>query len=212
MNIVNTTSVSIPAPASPVNTAPAPISAIDAPVNTARIDSSSLLKPNGKVVSFRETYKFVLSTPVHFLFGAGIGNFSSFLALRTSDIEVNQESRVFQLLPRYIAADFYNNHYQIFSEVYKLPVAYHSAKHLPSSFLNQVFGEYGIIGFLLFVFTYCLYFLRKYKKLSYSLIIGIAVLGYMLFDYLFEYLSVMIFFETFILLDIRQHKKAGDSK
>ena len=31
--------------------------------------------------------------------------------------------------------------------------------------------------------------------------------GYLMFDYLFEYLSVVVFFELFFLVDIKQHQE-----
>ncbi len=155
----------------------------------------------GKVLSFKETLDYLGTSLPHFLFGAGIGNFSSQLAVRTSDISTIKKSRLFRMMPVYVSTDFYNNHYQIFHTLYSMPPEYHSVKHQPNSFLNQLFGEYGFIGFLLFLLFYVFFFLRDYKKLSYSLYIMALLGGYLLFDYLFEYLSVVLFFELFFLLD-----------
>lgn len=166
-----------------------------------------LLRPNGKAVSVEETYSYLLSSPEHFAFGAGMGNFSSQLAVRTSDLNIKNSSRLFSLLPRHIAPDFYNNHYQIFSLVYSLPPAYHSIRHLPSSFLNQIFGEYGFVGFLIFILFYVVYIFRRHRQISYSFVMLFLLGGYLMFDYLFEYLSVVVFFELFFLVDIKQHQE-----
>ena len=61
-----------------------------------------------------------------------------------------------------------------------------------------------MLGFLLFFFFYFLYFLKKPKAISYTAPMLIMLCGYMLFDYLFEYLSVVVFFEMFYLLDRKQ--------
>lgn len=168
----------------------------------------ALLKPNGKAVSVEQTYSYITSSPEHFLFGAGIGNFSSQLAVRTSDLNIKNSSRFFRMLPRYMSPDFLRNHYRIYSLVYSLPPAYHSVRHLPSSFLNQIFGEYGVIGFMIFILFYVVYIFKRYKLLSYSIVMLIMLGGYLMFDYLFEYLSVVVIFELFFLLDIKQHKEA----
>lgn len=43
--------------------------------------------------------------------------------------------------------------------------------NFPNSVLNQLIGEYGLIGFLLFIIFYLFYFLKRYKELSYGLIL-----------------------------------------
>lgn len=169
----------------------------------------TLLKPNGKAVSVVQTYKYLLSSPRHFVLGAGIGNFSSQLAVRTSDLNIKNSSRLFKMLPRYESPDFLHNHYRIYSLVYSLPPAYHSVRHLPSSFLNQIFGEYGVLGFLIFILFYVVFFFRRFKLLSYSIPMLFLLGGYLMFDYLFDYLSVVVFFELFVLLNIKQAKEAG---
>jgi len=167
--------------------------------------SDSILSPNGKVVSAKETIHFLVSNPQHFLVGTGIGNFSSLLALRTSDLNTPSNSRIFQKYPRYVSPDFYENHYKIFLTVYSLPPAYHSIRHLPTSFFNQLLGEYGIIGLLLFMFFYIWFVLKKHKQLSYTISIAFLLGCFLLFDYLFEYLSIVVLFELFFLLDVKEH-------
>lgn len=163
----------------------------------------------GKKVAFEETYHYLLSSPTRFLFGAGMGNFSSQLACRTADLPM-KKSRLFQMLPIYVSQDFYDNHYRIFYQLYRLPPAYHSIKHTPNSFWNQIFGEYGTVGFLLFVVFYVWYFLRKGRKMTYAWGMVFLIGGFLFVDYLFEYLSVVVFFELFFLIDIKRAEKQID--
>jgi len=158
----------------------------------------------GKAISFIQTYDYLKSSPVHFIFGAGIGEFSSQLAVRTSDLKVIKKSKLFELLPVYVAPSFFENHYQVFNTIYQLPPAYHSIRHFPSSFANQVLGEYGFVGLVLFFVFYLFYFLRRYKQLTFTLPMLAMLCCFLMFDYLFEYLSVVVFFELFFLIDLKQ--------
>ncbi|MBN9379732.1 MAG: hypothetical protein J0H74_03140 [Chitinophagaceae bacterium] len=160
----------------------------------------------GKVKAFKETGAYLVSSPRAALFGAGMGNFSSFLALRMSHINKEEGSRIFNELPVYIAPEFYNNHYQIYRSTYALPKEFHSIKHFPNSFVNQLLGEYGLAGLCLFLLTYCWFFVRHYRRLSYGKYLLFLAGGFLLFDYLFEYLSVMSIFELLMLLDMRTTK------
>ncbi len=163
----------------------------------------------GKLVSFSQTYNYLTQSVKNFLFGAGIGEFSSQLAVRTSDLPVPQKSRIFDRLPGYVAPAFYENHYSVFYSIYILPTGYHSIRHLPNSVVNQVFGEYGVIGAILFFVFYVFFFLKRYKLLTYVLPMAL-IFGYsLLFDYMFEYLSVAVFFELFYLLNLKENSTGG---
>lgn len=163
----------------------------------------------GKVEAVVQTGKFLASSPAHALFGAGMGQFSSQLAIRSSHMWAGSEgSRLFQMLPAYHSPHFDSNHYQILQRLYSLPPEYHSVKHQPHSFLNQLLGEYGIVGLLLFLVFYVWYFLRRYRYTTYALWIGLLLAGFLLFDYLFEYLSIVLLFELFFLIDVKKQGEA----
>ncbi len=164
---------------------------------------------NGKAMSFEKTYDYVTGSKEHFAFGAGMGNFSSIVALRMSKLKGREHSRFYEKMPDYIADDFRKNHYQIFKNIFDLPEAYHSAKNFPHSFLNQIFGEYGVVGFLVFLVGYVWYFLKRWKDLTYFIPMGFLVAGFLVFDYLFEYLSVMVLFELFFFLDLKRNDTAN---
>jgi len=177
-------------------------------INHNSKEDSALMHVNlgfkyGKLQSFQETIDYATAKPKQLLIGAGIGNFSSQLALRTSDVSGLQKSRLFKYLPTYIAPDFRDNHYKIFKLLYSLPGGFHSVKHQPNSTANQLLGEYGLIGVLLFFVFYVFYFLRHYQKMQASLYMLLMLGAYMLFDYLFEYLSVVVFFELFFILECK---------
>jgi hypothetical protein len=161
----------------------------------------------GKGIATQLTYYYLKSSPKRALMGAGMGEFSSQLAVRTSDLKGGRKSRFFAMLPVYISPDFLQNHYQVFSVIYSLPEEYHSIRHLPNSFVNQIFGEYGILGFLAFLIFYVWFFLRRIRKLSYSIFIGIMMAYFLLFDYMFEYLSLVVFFELFFLTDLQRQEQ-----
>jgi hypothetical protein len=154
----------------------------------------------GKVIAFMETYAFIKQNPKNFLFGAGIGNFSSLLAKRQSDIQLAYKSRLFKQLPLRISKTYYDNHYTIEKHVYNLSSDWHSIQHLPSSFANQIIGEYGIIGMFLFLIYYVGFILRR-SKFSIVFFPMACLMGYyLLFDYLFEYISIVTLFELFYIV------------
>lgn len=156
-----------------------------------------------KVISVCETYEYMTASRQNFILGAGMGNFSSQLAVRTSDLNTSAKSRLFQKLPTYTAPAFKDNHYNIFQAVYSLPPEYHSIRHFPGSFINQLLGEYGFAGLAIFIFFYISFFLKRYRHISYTIVMLALACGFLAFDYLFEYLSAMVFFELFYLVDLR---------
>lgn len=164
-------------------------------------------KEFGKLISLRQTKDYLERGTGELLFGAGIGAFSSQLALRTSDIPLKNSSRLFAKLPRYVSDDFRENHYRVFSTVYRMGPEYHSIRHLPNSELNHLVGEYGVLGLISFFVFYVGFFLKKIKRASYSILIGIMMGYFLLFDYMFEYLSLVLFFEIFFLTDLKRNEE-----
>jgi hypothetical protein len=69
---------------------------------------------------------------------------------------------------------------------------------------NQVLGEYGITGAILFIVFYLGYFVSKYRRLSYGRYLIIILLGFFLMEYWFESLSLIVIFELFMLLNIKE--------
>ena len=171
----------------------------------------ALTGKSGKLQSFKQTAHYLVSGPKAFIFGSGMGCFSSFLAMRMSGVNQEEGSRLFTYLPIYVAPDFRAYHYKLFRAIYSLPREFHSAKHFPNSFLNQLFGEYGFLGALIFLLTYVFFFARHFKKLTYGRYLLFLVGGFLMFDYLFEYLSVIPVFELLMFCDIHRAETAGQS-
>jgi hypothetical protein len=154
----------------------------------------------GKIIAVNQTIAFVTKDWNSLIFGAGMGNFSSLLAKRQSDIQIEKKSRLFQKLPLRIAASYRGNHYTIEKHLFNMSSDWHSIQQLPSSFFNQIVGEYGALGTFAFLVFYIGYILKK-SKLNLGFFPIACLMGYyLLFDYLFEYLSIIVLFEVFFML------------
>jgi len=169
---------------------------------------AKLARPNGKMLSWKQTWAYATAAPAQAIAGAGMGNFSSLLALQMAHIYGRSHSRFYELMPVYVHPDYRANHYGIIRDVYALPDGYHSARHMPHSFANQLIGEYGLIGVLCFLGGYVWYFVRRGGGKGFFLVIMVLTGGYLWFDYLFDYLSVMVFFELFFWLHRADTEKA----
>jgi len=159
--------------------------------------------PPRKITSFEQTFAFATSSVSHFLFGSGIGNFSSRLAFIAGGEYVSwyPSSLVRQ-------SDYFNkNHFQLWNnEVLAIPFQDGTANQ-PFSIYNQMIGEYGLLGLLLFIFFYLIFFYKKLPKKNYGRLMLLLILGYLLLDYWFEYFSVMIILELFFNLNINDYKQ-----
>lgn len=87
---------------------------------------------------------------------------------------------------------------------------WHSIQQLPSSFFNQILGEYGVLGTVLFLVFYIGYILKRSKFNLVFFPIAFLMGYYLLFDYLFEYLSIVVLFEVFFMLMILEPEKKVD--
>jgi hypothetical protein len=164
----------------------------------------------GKFISFIQTYFYLTSSLKHFLFGAGIGNFSSKLAFRASGVRaLGSYPKKF----RYASTEFKFNHLLTYLYYYHAAASRHSVMNYPFSVYNQLAGEYGFTGTLLFIIFYLGYFASKYQRLSYGRYLIIILLGFFLMEYWFESLSLIVMFELFMLLNIKEGRKInnGDS-
>ena len=166
-----------------------------------RLKKFDLDKEAGKIISFRQTANYLRSGPGALFFGAGAGSFSSRQAFITSGIV--EDSRLLMKLPHYETSEFKNNHEAIFKYLMYRDDETHSITNLPFCWYNQMLGEYGLFGALVFVVFYCGYFLKRFRLLSYGKLLLPAMLMFFLFDYWYERLSVVIVFEILMLLDLK---------
>ena len=157
----------------------------------------------GKAAGFLQTIAFFRTHLGKILTGTGIGNFSSKLAYRTAG---SGFAGGYPAKYAYINHDFLVNHLDLYLYFYSKQTSLHSISNSPYSVYDQLLAEYGLLGIILFIVCYIGFFIRHYQKLTYGLPILFLVLAVLLTDYWFEQLSVMVFFELLLLLNIKENE------
>ncbi len=159
----------------------------------------------GKAISGIQTISFLGHHPSKILTGNGIGNFSSKLAFRVSGLGF---AGGYPQKLVYLSPDFLSNHLDVFLNFFSKKTDYHSLTNNPDSVYDQLLAEYGLLGLIAFLVWYLDYFLKHYKILTYGLPILLIMMAMLFIEYWFEQLSVLVFFELLLLLNIKenQHK------
>jgi hypothetical protein len=161
-------------------------------------------KLQGKTLAFIETKQFMKSSPVNFLVGAGTTRFSSLTAQKMSGFD---SSRLFMnVLPKYTSPVFEENHMLILESRMKAKSAQYSSANWPDSFYNQLLGEYGFAGILLFLAFYLWHFVSRIRYWSYGFWLVVLIIPFAHLVYMFETLCVMVFFELLMEADIAEGK------
>jgi hypothetical protein len=158
----------------------------------------------GKAIALCETITFLLHHPQKILTGNGLGNFSSKIAFKATNLGVNG-GYIKKYV--YINNDFLSNHLDIYLNFFSKGPGLHSVINSPNAVFLQLAGEYGLLGLAVFVVFYLGYFLKHYKKLNYGIPLLAMVLGAFWFEYWFEQLSVVVLAELMLLVDIKEHTK-----
>jgi hypothetical protein len=169
----------------------------------------AILHMQGKKLSMLETYHYMKSSPLIALLGAGTGRFSSFAAHRVSGTD---SSRLFlKYIPHYVAPAYAENHLLITKYRLMSEKEYYSNANWPENFYNQLFGEYGIVGALLFLIFYVGYFFRQHRHISYGWWITLLTGFYALLCYIFDTMCIMVFYELLMLhnADVEREKESG---
>ncbi len=130
-----------------------------------------------------------------------MGNFSSKLAFKATGLTF---SGGFPAKYIYINRDFLVNHLDIYLNFFSKIRELHSLTNSPFSVYDQLLAEYGLLGLAAFAIFYLGYFFRQIRYLSYGIPILILMLAVFFTDYWFEQLSVIVFFELLLLLDIKE--------
>ena len=156
-----------------------------------------------KVYTHLQTLHFLKSERRNLLFGAGPGNFSSKLAIKTTGLGLQG---AYPLSDIYASKPF--EQYQFYSLMYvlSLPVSEHSTINMPNSIYNQVAGEYGFIGIILFAGMYLWFFAKRWRRLSYGLPLLLVTLAFLGFEYWFEMLTLTVIFEWLMFIDILKNE------
>lgn len=168
------------------------------------ISSQENYKPKlpGKVTSSLQTLHFLLGHPFKLMIGDGIGNFSSKLAFRVSGLGF---AGGYPHKYIYLDPDFLSNHLDVYLNYFSKNTSQHSLSNSPDSVYDQMIAEYGLLGLVAFFVWYIWYFLKHYKILTYGLPILLMVTAVMFIAYWFEQLSILVFFELLLLLDIKEN-------
>lgn len=155
----------------------------------------------GKAIALQQTYYFLKKHPFKILTGAGLGNFSSKLAFRATCMNL---SGGYPLRFAYINEDFKANHLDLFLFYFTDKDDYHSVMNSPNSTYDQLLSEYGLTGLISFAFFYIGFFVRQMKLRSLAVPVILFMLGAFFIEYWFEQLSVVVFFELLVLLNIKE--------
>ncbi|MCC8427147.1 hypothetical protein [Mucilaginibacter sp. UR6-11] len=163
----------------------------------------------GKVIGLLQTVNFLKYHPVKILTGAGVGNFSSKLTFRATGLAFTGGYPKKYI---YINPDFLSNHLDVYLSFFTQSAATHSLTNSPFSVYDQLLAEYGLLGLVaLFVF-YLGFFTGNYATLTYGVPILLLVLFIFFIDYWFEQLSVIVFFELLLFLNIKEGKESISAK
>jgi len=130
-----------------------------------------------------------------------MGNFSSKLAFKATGLDF---SGGFPAKYVYISRDFLVDHLDVYLNFFSKRRELHSLTNSPFSVYDQLLAEYGLLGIAAFVLFYLGYFAKHIKNLTYGIPILILMLGVFFTDYWFEQLSVVVFFELLLLLNIKE--------
>lgn len=163
---------------------------------------------NGKLISFIQTKNYLFLNWKNFLIGSGPGGFSSRLAFMHSDL-IEQQTRFLTWLPDYETEAFKKNHKTIYQYILYQDTSYNTFSNKPFSFYNEIFGEYGMIGFICWIFLYVGFFIRRWKYLTYTRFIFLFTLVVLATDYWYHGLTMIVILELLTLIDLKinNHQK-----
>ena len=164
-------------------------------------DSSFQPKYPGKVIAWKQTINYYKQHPAKIITGLGIGNFSSKLAFKTSGIEV---AGAYPEKYKYISNAFLANHLDLYLYFFSKTDGLHSIINNPASVYDQLLSEYGVLGLSTFFIFYTGFFIKKVKLLSYGIPLLLLLSGILFFDYWFEQLSIIVFFELLMFLNLKE--------
>ena len=157
----------------------------------------------GKIIAWQQTYNYLSKHPAYTIRGCGIGNFSSKLAFKTSGLKI---AGSWPSKYKYINNAFLRNHLDTYLYYFSKADGYHSAINSPASVYDQLISEYGMLGLIVYFIFYVGFFLKKFRYLSFGMPLIIILSGIFFFDYWFEQLSIVIFFELLMFLNLKERK------
>ncbi len=176
---------------------------IDTHAASLPLSAQKIFKPGrpGKVITFFQTAAFFKQHPAKIIAGAGMGNFSSKLAFRATCFGF---AGGYLQKHVYINTDFLTNHLDVYLNFFSRRPGLHSLTNSPNSVYDQLLSEYGLLGLLAFAIFYVWFFARHAKTFTYGLPALLLLLLIFFTDYWFEQLSVIVFFELLLFLNIKE--------
>lgn len=166
-------------------------------ITTEKIHSKA--DPPRKLVSFKLTALNFVSSPKSFLIGEGAGKFSSRASFLTGGDYVDWFPKEFV----FRSEKFQDNHFSLWNKKV-LSIPFRDGTHnQPFSFYNQIIGEFGLLGIILFG-VYIGFVVRRWHLLTYGKLITLLLLAFLFLDYWFDYFSIILFFELFINLNLKE--------
>lgn len=164
--------------------------------NKSLLDSYAM---PGKLYAHFQTLYFLRSDVKRFFLGAGLGNFSSKLAIRMTGLGLQGN---YPEGKTYINSHFLQYHFYTILYYLSKHAAEHSVLNLPNSTYNQLAGEYGVIGLLLFGLFYVGFLWGQRKKMMSGIFLSVLMLMMLGVEYWFEMLSLTIVFELLIFSEL----------
>jgi hypothetical protein len=152
-----------------------------------------------KVYAHIQTLFFLKSNFKNLVCGAGIGNFSSKLAIKTTGLNLQGGFPADYL---YVGPYFIPYHFYTLLYVFSQPPSEHSIINMPNSVYNQIGGEYGLAGLAVFAIFYIGFFLKNWKKIKAGRYILALTLIFFGFEYWFEMISLTVIFELLLMEEI----------
>ena len=176
---------------------------IDAHTASLPLSAQKNFKPGipGKIITFFQTASFFKQHPAKIIAGTGMGNFSSKLAFRVTAFGF---AGGYPQNHAYINTDFLTNHLDVYLNFFSRRSGLHSLTNSPNSVYDQLLSEYGLLGLLAFAIFYVWFFARHAKTFTYGLPALLLLLMIFFTDYWFEQLSVIVFFELLLFLNIKE--------
>lgn len=164
----------------------------------------------GKLLALRQTVQYFLQHPMRLLTGTGAGNFSSKLAFRATAMKV---AGGYPEKYAYSSKEFRSNHLDLYLFFFTRKDDYHSIVNSPNSTYDQLLSEYGLAGLVSFIGFYVIFFMKQINMRSYALPLFLFMAGAFFIDYWFEQLSVVVFFELLLWLNIKEasNKKINET-
>jgi hypothetical protein len=157
-----------------------------------------------KFYTVKQTLHYLRQGTTNLIFGAGIGNFSSKLAIKMTGLGIQGDYPTRYI---YVSRDYVP--YHLFSVLYlfSMPIAEHSILNMVNSVYNQVAGEYGLLGCIAFLLIYVGYVVRNRKKLRAGGYLFLMMMGFFLFEYWFELVSLTVLIEFVVMLELNSKKE-----